>query len=214
MVHLSEFMVPMTLTLIIASTFVILGWRRVGCFLRAAIGAFLSLAILTLILYYINACQSQSSGGIAAGLNKRFDFHAANGVNVKLTESELKDASAIYRIVRTTTKPGEFVICYPYNPEINFMTDRPSYEYNFYIDNAMIQPDRFYKETVGKINKYHPAAFVITDWEINNTEESKFSNWASQTYGFIKTNYRLAYKHGNLEVYVRPDLSGKISEGL
>ena len=210
MVHLSEFMVPMTVTLVIACALILLSWKSCGKLLRAFLGAFLFVSILTLLLYVINACQSQASGGIAASVNKRFEFRAANGVWVKLTQHELQDASAIYRIITATTTPGDYLICYPYNPEINFMTDRPSYEYNFYIDNAMIPADRFYQETVGKIQHYHPAAFVITDWPINNTEESKFSNWASKTYAYIKANYKLAYKDGNLEVYIRPDLASKI----
>lgn len=210
MVHLSEFMVPMTLTLLIAITFALPDWRRSGLLLRIGLGVLLSLSSLTLILYYINACQSQSSGGIAAGLNKRFEFHAANGVNVKLTQNEFKDAQALYRIITAVSSPGENIVCYPYNPEINFMTDRPSYEYNFYIDNAMVASDLFYEQTVGKITRYQPPVFVITDWEINNTEKSKFSDWASRTYGYIASNYKLAYKSGILEVYVRPDRAGKI----
>lgn len=205
MVHLSEFMVPMTVALVMAITLILQAWKSCGTILRYLLGSFALLSALTLILYSINACQSQSSGGIAVSLNKRFDFQAANGVNVKLTKHELQDASAIYRIVTAVSAPGDYLVCYPYNPEINFMTDRPSYEYNFYIDNAMIPPDRFYKETVGKIGKYHPAAFVITDWPINNTDESKFSNWASETYDYIKSNYALAYKDGNVEVFVRLD---------
>jgi len=209
MVHLSEFMVPMTMTLVIACALILLSWKNCGKLQRLFLGIFLFVSALTLLLYVINACQSQSSGGIAASVNKRFEFRAANGVRVKLTRHELQDATAIYRLITATTTPRDFVICYPYNPEINFMTDRPSYEYNFYIDNAM-SPADFYQETVGKIQKYHPATFVITDWPINNTEESKFSNWASETYAYIKANYKLAYKDGNLEVFVRPDLAFKI----
>jgi hypothetical protein len=207
-------MVPMTVTLVIACTLSLIAWGGAGKLRRVFLAITLAVSLATLILYYINACQSQSSGGIAASLHKRYEFHAANGVNVKLTEHELRDASALLHIISVTTSPGDYLVCYPYNPEINFMTDRPSYEYNFYIDNAMIPSDRFYQETVEKINKYHPAAFVITDWPINNTEESKFSNWASETYGYIKANYQLAYKDGNLELFVRPDRASKIPANL
>jgi len=214
MVHLSEFMVPMTVTLVIACTLSLSAWGGAGKLRRVFLGVTLAVSMATLIFYYINACQSQSSGGIAASLHKRYEFHAANGVNVKLTQHELQDASALFRIISATTSPGDYLVCYPYNPEINFMTDRPSYEYNFYIDNAMVPSARFYQETVEKIKKYHPAAFVITDWPINNTEESKFSSWASGTYGYIKMNYQLAYKDGNLELFVRPDRASKIPANL
>ena len=210
MVHLSEFMVPMTLTILIAC-FVMGGrWWRCRGLLRFSLGVFLLFASLTLILYYINACQSQSSGGIAASINKRIEFHAANGVNVKLTPAEFTDASAISRIIKAVSSPGEYVICYPYNPEINFMTDRPSYEYNFYIDNAMISSEKFHEETITKIALRHPVAFVITNWEVNNTEYSQFKNWASTTYLYIAEHYQLAYRQGNLEVFVRPDRAAAI----
>jgi hypothetical protein len=205
MVHLSEFMVPMTLTLLLACVAVFRAWTSVGRLLRAGMGIFLFFALLTLILYYINACQSQASGGIAVIQKKNIDFRAANGVNVKLSPGEHQDASVIYRIITAVSLPGEYLICYPYNPEINFMTDRPSYEYNFYVDNVMVPPDRFYKETIEKIDSHHPVAFVITDWEINNTEQSKFTHWAATTYVYIASHYTRAYQHGNVEVFVRPD---------
>ena len=210
MVHLSEFMVPMTLTILIACFVLGRGWRSCSGMLRAGLGVFLIAALVTLVLYYINACQSQSSGGIAASLNKRIDFHAANGVNVKLTPPEYADASSITRIITAVSSPGEYLVCYPYNPEINFMTDRPSYEYNFYIDNAMISPEQFHQETLRKIALYRPVAFVITNWEVNNTEISRFKNWAAKTYATISENYRLAYRRGNVEVFVRPDRAALI----
>ncbi len=205
MVHLSEFMVPMTLTILIACFLMGREWMIRRGMLRLSIGIFLLFASLTLVLYYINACQSQASGGIAASLNKRIEFHAANGVNVRLTPAEFADASAITRIITAVSSPGEYLVCYPYNPEINFMTDRPSYEYNFYIDNVMVSAERFHRETLGKIELYRPVAFVITNWEVNNTEYSQFKNWAAKTYTYISENYHLAYRHGNVEVFVRPD---------
>ncbi len=214
MVHLSEFMVPMTLTSIIAMTYGLTAWRYASRLGRLGLGLGLFLSALLLLLYCINALQSQSSGGIAAGLNKRLEFRAANGVDVKLTPDEFRDASAIYRIITAVSAPEEYLICYPYNPEINFMTDRPSYEYNFYIDNVMISPERFYKEEVEKISRYHPTAFVITDWEVNNTEQSRFSIWAAQTYDYIRVNYKLAYKRGNIEVFVRSDRAERIPRDL
>ena len=214
MVHLSEFMVPMTLTLLLGCFMALRDWKFASVLLRLGLALFLLVATGTLLLYYINACQSQASGGIAVSLNKRLEFHAAHGVDVKLTPTEYADASAIQRIITSASVPGEYVICYPYNPEINFMTDRPSYEYNFYVDNAMVAPDRFYKETVENIISYRPVVFVITNWEINNTEESEFKNWASQTYNYIAQNYKLAYQRGNLEVFVRPDRMGLIPKSV
>ena len=210
MVHLSEFMVPMTLTLLISCFAAVRSWVTAGLLLRIGLGIYALIAALTLLLYYINACQSQSSGGIAASVRKSVEFHGANGVSVKLTPEEFQDTSAMYRIITAVSAPGEYLICYPYNPEINFMTGRPSYEYNFYVDNAMVSPEQFHKETLEKIGKYHPVVFVISNWEINNTEESQFKNWASRTYDYIASNYTLAYRRGITEVFVRKDRESAI----
>lgn len=209
MVHLSEFMVPMTVTMLVSAVLCFDSWKSAGGFVR--LYARLSMLLLgaTLVLYYINACQSQSSGGIATIQKKRVEFHAANGVRVKLTPDEFKDASAIRAIIGAVSDPGEYLVCYPYNPEINFMTDRPSYEYNLYSDNA-IPADRFHREAVAKIEKYRPVGFVITDWEVNNTKESRFSKWASATYGYIASNYVRAYRNGIVEVFVRADRAARI----
>ena len=204
MVHLSEFMVPMTVTLIISLALLGVAWRGVGNFFRAALGFYLLLTLLTLILYYINACQSGGSGGIASSQHKSMEFHAANGVSVMMTPGEFEEDHAIHRIVTAVSLPGEFVVCYPYHPEINFMTDRPSYEYNLYADND-IPPERFYRETVENISRHHPAAFVINNWAINDTEESRFQNWAAKSYRYIAGCYVLAYRHGDYEIFVRPD---------
>jgi 4-amino-4-deoxy-L-arabinose transferase-like glycosyltransferase len=211
MVHLSEFMVPMTLTLILSGVFVAEAWKTSGRLKRTALGAYLLLAAISLVLYYINACQSGGSGGIAVSLNKTMEFRAANGVCVKMTPQEFEENSSLAAIITAVSSPGEYVGCYPYHPEVNFMTDRPSFEHNLYADND-IPGDMFHRATMAKIAKYHPVAFVINNWEINGTEESRFCNWASETYRHITGNYVPAYRHGNFELYVRPDRADRIPD--
>ena len=211
MVHLSEFMVPMTLTLILSGVFAAEAWKTSGRPMRTALGAYLLLAAISLVLYYINACQSGGSGGIAVSLNKTMEFRAANGVCVKMTPQEFEENSSLASIITAVSSPGEYVGCYPYHPEVNFMTDRPSYEYNLYADNDL-PGHAFHRATMAKIEKYRPVAFVINNWEINGTEESRFCNWASETYRHITGNYVPAYRHGNFELYVRPDRADRIPE--
>jgi hypothetical protein len=211
MVHLSEFMVPMTLTLILSGVFAAEAWKTSGRLKRTALGAYLLLAAISLVLYYINACQSGGSGGIAVSINKTIEFRAANGVCVKMTPQEFEENSSLAAIITAVSSPGEYVGCYPYHPEVNFMTDRPSYEHNLYADND-IPGDVFHRATMAKIAKYRPVAFVINNWEINGTEESRFCNWASETYRHITGNYVPAYRHGNFELYVRPDRADRIPD--
>jgi hypothetical protein len=209
MVHLSEFMVPMTLVIIMSCLVAAESWQRVRTVGRFFLALYLVTASVALVLYYVNACQSGGSGGIAVSQHKSVEFRGLNGVRVKMTPGEFQDADAICRTITAVSSPGEYVICYPYHPEINFMTDRPSYEYNLYADND-IPGDRFHREMMKNIGKFHPVVFVINIWDINGTEESRFYNWAAESYLYLLSNYRLAYKHGNFEVYVRPDRADRI----
>ena len=46
---------------------------------------------------------------------------------------------------------------------------------------------------------------MINNWAINDTEESRFQNWAAKSYRYIAGCYVLAYRHGDYEIFVRPD---------
>lgn len=202
MVHLSEFMVPMTTTLLVAIFFVWKLRKKVDLFFQPLLWIFLLFAILELTLYFINGCQSQSTGGIAISQGRTKEFIAANGVRVKLAPHEFKEATAIYQSILTHSQPGEYVICYPYNPEINFMADRPSYRRDLYCDD-MTAPYNFDQTTITEIEKYQPAVIVVTDWPINGTEHSRFSNWAATTFDYIQSHYRADYEAGIIHVFVR-----------
>lgn len=209
MVHLSEFMVPMTVALIISCFGVVESWNDRGRVWRLFAGVYLVVALTALILYYINGCQSGGGGGIAVSQHKKFPFHAANGADVIMNAQEFEVNSAMRDLIVAVTDPGDFVICYPYHPEINFYTDRPSYEHNVYADND-IPGDKFYRALLVNSERHHPAVFVINNWDINSTEESRFYNWASEAYRHLTQHYLLGYKHGDFEVYVRPDRAERI----
>ncbi len=209
MVHLSEFMVPMTVALILSCVMVVDSWNNGGRARRLFGGVYLVLALAALILYYINGCQSGGGGGIAVSQHKKFPFHAANGADVLMNSEEFEVNSSMRDLIVAVTDPGDFVICYPYHPEINFYTDRPSYEHNVYADND-IPGDKFYRTLLANSERYHPAVFVINNWDINSTEESRFYNWAWESYRHLTEHYLLGYKHGDFEVYVRPDRAERI----
>jgi hypothetical protein len=202
MVHLSEFMVPMTTTLLVASFFVLGIRKKIGRFFQLLLFLFLFFSILDLVLYFINGTQSQSTGGIAVSQERTEEFIGANDVRVKLAPHEFEEATAITQSILNHSSPGEYVVCYPYNPEINFMTDRPSYRQNLYSDD-MTAIQNFDQATIAEIEKYQPAVIVITDWPINGTEHSRFSNWAATTYHYIQRHYQADYEHGIIHIFVR-----------
>ncbi|MFZ4115527.1 MAG: hypothetical protein ACOYK6_02245 [Chthoniobacterales bacterium] len=202
MVHLSEFMVPMTTTLLVASFSVWNIRKKIIWFFQPLLFLFLCFSILDLVLYFINGAQSQSTGGIAISQRRTQEFIGANDVRVKLAPHEFEEATAISQSILAHSKADEYVVCYPYNPEINFMTDRPSYRQNLYSDDMTATPN-FDQTTIAEIEKYQPAVIVITDWPINGTEHSRFSNWAATTYHYIQSHYQADYEHGIIHVFVR-----------
>jgi len=203
MVHLSEFMVPMTVTILTAIIFALEAWLFSKFFLKILLFLFLVTGIATLSLYFINGCQSQSTGGIAISEGRTKEFIGENGVHVKLKPHEREETSAIYQSVLHHSKLGEYVVCFPYNPEINFMTNRPSYRYDLYCDDVTA-PRNFDEVAIREIETFHPAVIVITNWPINGTEHSRFSNWAAPTYAYIKSHYVLDYSKGIIQVFIHP----------
>ena len=57
-------------------------------------------------------------------------------MRVWLKPKEREEIAELCRVIDNYTKPTDYIVCYPYAPTINFMTNRPSYEYNLYVDNA------------------------------------------------------------------------------
>jgi len=173
MVHLSEFMVPMTVAIVLSCIGAAGLLRRPGA-VGIAAAAYLALAGISLVLYDVNACQSGGGGGIAVSQHKRFPFHALNGTDVIMNAEEFELNSSLRDLIAAVSDPGEFVICYPYQPEINFYTDRPSYERNVYADND-IAGDKFFDALLVNEARNRPVVFVINNWDINGTGESRFT---------------------------------------
>jgi hypothetical protein len=83
------------------------------------------------------------------------------------------------------------------------MTNRRSYLYNLYIDNAT-RPATFDQEAIAAIEQKKPAVIVIDDDPINATESSRFSVWAAATLAYIKSHYRYVGTYVRNDVYVAP----------
>jgi len=202
--HLSEFMAPF-LVAIACALWIFWGWRNVG---RAALAicVFAGALLLTdVALYFIHALPKESAGTIAAREKKNYELTAENGVRVWVKKQERDELSQLVQLVHDHTKPGDYLVTYPYSPTVNFMTDRPSYEYNLYVDNASGVAN-FYSETLAEIARFRPAVIVIDNRPINHTEDSRFRNWAASTYEWIRQHYAYAGTFRRQEVYFRPDL--------
>ena len=81
--------------------------------------------------------------------------------------------------------------------------DRPTYEKNVYVDNATRGP-AWEKQAIARFEKYDPAVIVISEWDINGTDESRFSLWAPETKTWVQTHYIYQGTYLEFEVYTRP----------
>lgn len=138
------------------------------------------------------------------------EFKALNGVRVHLLPEDALSLQGLLNTILAHASPGDYVINYPYAPTVNFMADRPSYEYNLYIDDATAGQS-FQEEAIERARIRKPAVFVIDNRPINATEASRFTNWAHTFMDYLNANYRLAgtfsYGRRELYVYVRPDIT-------
>ena len=200
MVHLAEFMVPFMVTLVIGLWLATSAWRNSTSGKRVLLVLIMLPAALDLGLYAIKGWQTDSAGSIAASRKRHLEFAALNGVRVKLNPQELTRNTLLRDAILSHSKPGDYVVCYPYFPMVNFMTDRPSYEYNLYADNA-IPPQQFFDQAKLNIERYHPAVIVIGTGKVNDTESSRFQNWASKTYAYIKDHCTLVASDDEVEIY-------------
>jgi hypothetical protein len=202
MVHLGELMVPFMVTLVMGIFLAVSEWRRSGRGARLGLLLLILAASLDLSCYIVKGWQTGGSGSIASARRRHLEFRAANGVRVKLNSQELSRDMLLRDTILANSKPGEYVVCYPYFPMVNFMTDRPSYEYNLYADNALPK-EQFFTEAKANILRFHPAVIVIGTGRINDTESSRFQNWASDTYGYIREHFRLVASDNEVEIYAR-----------
>jgi hypothetical protein len=107
-------------------------------------------------------------------------------------------------------EPGEWVVCYPYQPGYNLMTGRPTYERELYLDNATAPWDpvtglrrNWSREAIRRIEQKRPAVIVIDERAINRIEDSRFSRWAAPVYQYVQANYQSAGVFDTIEVYAR-----------
>ncbi len=202
--HLSEFMAPFVVA-IACAIWVAFQWRKQSTAAAIYSSLVIIVGVFNVAVFFLHAFPKESSGSIAARKMRKYKFVAENGVSVWLKQKEREEIAKMFEVLQTHTKPSDYIVCYPYAPTINFMTNRPSYEYNLYVDNAH-NVSGFFRETLEEVKKYRPGAILIDNRALNQTEESRFRNWAPDTYEWIKSNYAYAGTFRRQEIYLRPDL--------
>jgi len=194
--HLSEFMPGyIVATLCAAMLLVRVRWWLGG------------LLAVQFALFGWYALDHYSSGTIAARWNikknKRQLFTGANGVKVWVhKEKDLPVLEGVRRAVVEHSKPGDWLVCYPYQPGYNVMTDRSTYEHDVYHDNATSAPG-WSRAAIARLQSKKPAVVVIDNRPINRVEASRFSVWAAPVYEHLRTHYQRVAQFDAIEVFAR-----------
>jgi len=163
----------------------------------------IALCLVGVYLYCDYGLAVPWMGSIARKKPNEVWFQADNGVTALLTPVDAKESRELYETIVGHSSRNDYVICFPYAPTVNFMTNRRSYLYNLYIDNAT-RPADFDAKAIADIERYRPAAILINDDPMNVVEASRFSVWAARTAAYIREHYRYAGTFRRNDVYLAP----------
>jgi hypothetical protein len=203
--HLSEFMVPFLVAMTCAAFFAA---RRAlvtrSRLARLGARAFVALCVASEALYFAHSFPKESAGTIAASRKRNSEVVADNGVRVLVKRREQGWLQKLHDTIVQHAAPGEWVVTFPYSPTINFMTNRPSYLKDLYVDNATAGR-HFTQDKIAEIEQFRPAVIVIDQRDINRTEFSRFKHWAAPFYDYVRAHYVEVGHFDSNEVYARPD---------
>ena len=201
--HLSEMMCPFLVVSACSFGMALRRWKSPHVWLRWSTRLWLLFLLVHLWFYLDYGLAVPWMGSIGRKKPNEQLFRADNGVLAYLPKDQKPEYEALYQAVTQNSAQSDWVICYPYAPTVNFMTNRRSYLYNLYVDNNT-RPTTFDEEAIAAIEQKKPAVILIDDDPINATESSRFSVWAAATLEYIKSHYRYVGTYVRNAVYVAP----------
>lgn len=116
-------------------------------------------------------------------------FQGENGVRILVGKREKQGLDELLATIQKHSQPGEFVVAYPYHPAVNLLANRPTYERDVYVDNVTAGSG-WSGKAIQRIKERRPALIVLSDWDVNGTDESRFSVWAAEAREWIAANYQ------------------------
>jgi hypothetical protein len=202
--HVSEMMCVFLVALGCACGIALDRFRSANRWLRCLLIAWIALCLVHVYLYCDYGLAVPWMGSIARKKPNEVWFKADKGVIALLPPAEAEECRELYETVKTHSIRSDYVACFPYAPTVNFMTNRRSYLYNLYVDNAT-RPLNFDAKAIADIEQYRPAAILVNDDPMNVVEASRFSVWAATTFAYIQQHYRYAGTFRRNDVYLAPE---------
>lgn len=201
--HLSEFM-PGYIIAMMASAWLLWPHGKERPAMRRIFAGLVALFLAgQLAAFALIALQHPSAGTIVARLGRKARFQGENGVRVHTSKKEAAILQGVYDTVMKSSGPNDYLICFPYMPGYNVMTNRRTYLHNVYVDNAT-HGTHWAEKTIQDFQEKHPAVVITDDREINGVPASKFSHWGAPVYSYLKKHYTVAAKFEGIEIFVPP----------
>lgn len=183
--HLSEFM-PGYLTASCAALGLLWAIGGAARWWRVLLTIFL---VAHTALYFVRVLPERWAGTWTVRKKRPMLFTAENGVNVFVSSRDFAGLTAMQKLLRDfAPNPTDYIVCFPYSPGINLLANRPTYERDVYVDNVL-SGGRWEREAIARLQRFQPAAIVLSDWDINGTHASRFSVWATAAKTWIQTHY-------------------------
>ena len=203
--HLSEFM-PGFIIAMAGGLWLL--WPRpgsAGIVRRAAVLIYIGVVAVHLVAFAVFAFEHASAGTYVARHGRKTRFDAANGVNVLVTQREAEILAGVRDAVLQHSRPEDYLVCFPYMPGYNLMTNRRTYERNVYVDNAT-RSTHWSDEAIQDFATKRPAVVIIDDRKINGVDASRFSQWAAKAYAYLQQNYTRVgrFDDHTIEVFALP----------
>jgi hypothetical protein len=202
--HVSEMMCVFLVTVGCACGIALDRFRSASRLLRGLLIAWIALCVFHVYLYCDYGLAIPWMGSIGRKKPDEVWFKGDNEVVALLPPTDAEETRQLYEAIKAHSNRNDNVICFPYAPTVNFMTNRPSYLYNLYVDNAS-RPADFDARAVADIERYRPAAILVNDDPMNVVNASRFSVWAATTMAYIRQHYRYSGTFRRNDVYLAPD---------
>ena len=105
-----------------------------------------------------------------------------------VSKREAQILTGVRDAVLKHSSPSDYLVCFPYMPGYNLMTNRRTYFRNVYVDNAT-RSGSWSEDTIRDLETKRPAVVIVDDRKINGLDASRFSQWAAKTYAYLKEHY-------------------------
>lgn len=129
-------------------------------------------------------------GTIAARENRTTYFEGENGVHIYEQKKTVEWMKEAHRVIRANSAESDLLFAWPYHPSFNVLTNRLSTERLVYMDD--LKAGRHWNpKAIARIEQRKPRIIVVSNWDVNGTEASRFKNWGAATYAHIQANYEL-----------------------